>query len=52
MCVEFDSPVSIMKVKQTIEKLQEINLILIDYEKNNYVFADRALIGCDAANNL
>lgn len=44
LCVEFDSPVSLLKVLSIISILKEVDLVLAHFEKDNYLFVKKELL--------
>jgi len=44
LCIELDSPVSLIKVFQVISGLRKIGFSLVQFEKDNYLFVQKSLI--------
>jgi hypothetical protein len=44
LCVEFDSPTSLVKVSRGIRMLRELGLELVHFEKDNYVFVEKHML--------
>jgi len=44
LCVEFDSPTSIWRVRQAVTELTKINLCLVQRRRDNYLFVERSLL--------
>ncbi|MBE8968282.1 FkbM family methyltransferase [Nostocales cyanobacterium LEGE 12452] len=44
LCVEFDSPVSLTRVKTIVDELTHLGLSIVSFEKNNYVFVNNSLL--------
>ena len=44
LCVEFDSPTSLSKLRWAVRELSAIGMCLVHFERENFVFVDRAMI--------
>jgi len=44
MCVEFDSPTSLVKVSRAIRMLRQLGLELVYFEKDNYLFVQKHML--------
>ena len=44
LCIELDSPVSLMKVRRVIKGLAKLGFVLSHFEKDNYLFVKKQLL--------
>ena len=49
LCAEFDSPVKLTWVLSTIRALERIGLVLVHYERDNYLFVQKRLLSPSSA---